>query len=100
MVEVHTGVTERINLRDATSSTGFATSLCSRQILFSSSLYCPHEPNSDALKMEEAFLSKTPEKTFHIIGTQPLFITKGHHTPFAVDWFAGHTWKNPNKWYT
>jgi len=68
IIEMLTGVTERRNLRDVTLSTGLATFLRSRQIFFPSLFYCPHEPNSDALKMEATSFSKTPEETFHIIG--------------------------------
>jgi len=51
-----------------------------KKIFFPSLLYYTHEPNSDALKMEEAISSKTPEKIFHIRGVQPFHMTKGHHT--------------------
>jgi hypothetical protein len=73
MIEVVTGVTERRNLRDATSSTGLATFLPSQQMFFPSILYCSHEPNSYALKMEAAFSSKTPQETFHIMGVQTFY---------------------------
>jgi hypothetical protein len=80
MFEVVTGVTERRNLRDATTSTGLATFLRSQQIFSPSLFYYPRDPYSDDLKMEAAGSSKTPEETFYIMGVQLFFITKDHHT--------------------
>jgi hypothetical protein len=98
MFEVVNGVNERRNLRDTTTYTGLATFLCSQLIFSPSLLYCPHEPNSDALKVEADGSSKTPEETFHIMGVQPLLLQRTT-TPVAVGWFAGRTWKNTIKWY-